>query len=193
MDYNAAENFVLQKLKNELPPLLSYHSYRHTLDVLEAAIHYAKLEQISDYEQVLLKTAVLFHDIGFTKQLDNHEEIGCEIAKSELAKLDYDQNEIDLICGMIMATKIPQSPQNKREQIICDADLDYLGRDDFWEIARLLFQEINQFRNPLTEDEWNNIQLKFLNSHEYFTKSALSLRKAKKDLHTQKIKASLEK
>ncbi|MFN4084063.1 MAG: HD domain-containing protein [Bacteroidia bacterium] len=187
MEFEAAESFILAKLKNELPGNLYYHSYSHVMDVLDAAVNYAKMENISDYETQLLKTAVLFHDSGFTVQSKNHEEIGCEIVRAELPKYNYTNEEIEKICGMIMATRIPQSPTNKLEEIICDADLDYLGRDDFWTIGSNLFKELEIYGILSDEKDWNKLQLKFLSSHKYFTKSALSLRKEKKDQHTQKI------
>jgi uncharacterized protein len=94
----------------------------------------------------LLKTACLFHDIGFTISGQDHEERGCEIAEEVLPDLNYDSDQINRIKGMIMATKIPQTPNNKLEQIICDADLDYLGRDDFFSIGDTFVSRVKTFR-----------------------------------------------
>lgn len=193
MNFKAAEAFILNKLENELPTHLYYHSYNHVLDVLAAAINYAQLEQISDDDLVLLKTAVLFHDAGFTIQSKDHEMIGCEIVRTELPRFNYTNKQIEIICGMIMATKVPQSPNNLLEKIICDADLDYLGRDDFWEIGNNLFRELCIYGILSDEKEWNVLQLKFLTSHHYFTESAKRLRMAKKELHVEKIKSIVAK
>lgn len=187
MDFSAAEAFILNKLKTELPGNLYYHSYHHVMDVLNASIQYAQMEKISAYDLVLLKTAVLFHDSGFTIQSKDHEELGCKIVKESLPNFGYSPAEIASICGMIMATKIPQSPNNLLEQIICDADLDYLGRDDFWEIGYNLYKELEIYGILTDEKEWNKLQLRFLSSHQYFTQSAKDNRQGKKDLHTQKI------
>lgn len=187
MDFSAAEAFILNKLKTELPGNLYYHSYHHVMDVLNASIQYAQMEKISAYDLVLLKTAVLFHDSGFTIQSKDHEELGCKIVKESLPNFGYSPAEIESICGMIMATKIPQSPNNLLEQIICDADLDYLGRDDFWEIGYNLYKELEIYGILTDEKEWNKLQLRFLSSHQYFTQSAKDNRQGKKDLHTQKI------
>jgi hypothetical protein len=89
---------------------------------------------------------------------------------------------------MIMATKIPQTPNNLLEQIICDADLDYLGRTDFWDIGNKLFQELMSLNAIKSEQEWSRIQLVFLNQHQYFTDSAKNLRAVEKENHLQKIK-----
>jgi hypothetical protein len=187
MDFKASELFILEKLKKELPPNLYYHSFNHVMDVLEAARTYGRLEGISDHENKLLQTAVLFHDSGFIIQSKDHEEIGCEIARANLPNFDYSENDINTICGMIMATKIPQTPHNILEEIICDSDLDYLGRDDFWEIGYNLYKELEIYGILTDEREWNKLQLRFLSSHTYFTKSAKENRQPKKDKHTQKI------
>ncbi len=188
MDLKAAEDFILQKLSNELSSNLHYHSKNHVLDVLQAALMYANHEGISDYDKDLLKTAVLFHDSGFTVQTKDHEDIGCSIARKNLPNFGYSPEDIERICGMIMATKIPQNPHNLLEEIICDADLDYLGRDDFWEIGNNLFKELSVYGILSDEKDWNRLQLKFLTNHNFFTKSALQLRKPKKDENTEKIK-----
>lgn len=187
MDFKSSESFILEKLKKELPPNLYYHSFNHVMDVLQAAKQYGKLEGISKKDDILLQTAVLFHDSGFIIQSKDHEEIGCEIAKANLPNFDYSEEDITIICGMIMATKIPQTPHTILEEIICDADLDYLGRDDFWEIGYNLYKELEIYGILTDEREWNKLQLRFLGNHKYFTKSAKKCRQAKKDQHTSKI------
>ncbi len=142
MDFENASNFIINKVKTELPGNLYYHSYNHVMDVLQAANELGQMEGINNNDLTLLKTAVLYHDSGFTKQNVEHEAIGCEIARNTLPQFNYKQNEIESICGMIMATKIPQTPHNLLEKIICDADLDYLGRDDFWVIGNHLFMSL---------------------------------------------------
>src|SRR5690606_33540301 len=151
MNFEITKDFILKKLETELPPHLTYHNTTHILDVFEATIRYAELEDISKEDTLLLKTASLFHDSGFIVQAENHEQISCDIAQQYLPDLGYSQAQIDRIIGMIMATKIPQTPLNHLEQIMADADLDYLGRDDFEEISERLFQELKiQDKN-----EWN--------------------------------------
>lgn len=158
----------------------------------EAALRLAELEGISDYEKQLLLTAVVFHDSGFIYQTKDHEERGCAIVREVLPQFNYNPEEIERICGMIMSTKIPQKPNNLLEEIICDADLDYLGREDFWEIGNHLYQELSVYGILSNEQEWNNLQLRFLNSHHYFTQSAIQLRQATKQAHLKKIEAIVQ-
>ena len=126
MEFENVKKFILAKLRKELPRSLTYHSLGHIKDVYKAAQKLAKLEGVSGEELTLLLTAVLFHDSGFLIQQKEHERVGCEIARKHLPDYGYSDKQIETICGMIMATRIPQTPHNKLEQIICDADLDYL-------------------------------------------------------------------
>ena len=181
MDIEKAEKFIVDLLDTQLSSTLYYHGLHHTLDVLNAAMILADAEGVEDRTDLkLLKTAALFHDSGFLNTYKNHEEEGCRIANVHLSLFGYSQEEIKKICGMIMATKIPQTPTTILEQILCDADLDYLGRDDFEPIAASLFEELKARKLVENETTWNVIQVKFLESHRYHTKSAINKREVQK-------------
>lgn len=94
MDYFKANEFIFNKVKNDSPEYLKYHSYHHVLDVLDAAVNLSQLEGITDIDCLLLKTAVLYHDAGFIKQTNEHEKIGCEIAQETLPEFGYTAEEI---------------------------------------------------------------------------------------------------
>jgi uncharacterized protein len=172
--------YILQRLTEGLSPTLYYHSVNHTLDVVQASIMLASKEQIAEEDTAMLVTASLYHDSGFLFQGLGHEAISCTIARESLPRFGYDENSVEKICGMIMATKVPQKPHTKLEQILCDADLDYLGRDDFFEIAEKLYQEMIAAGTIENEDAWNKLQIDFLQKHHYFTPTAIQLRSRKK-------------
>jgi uncharacterized protein len=179
---------ILSRLKNELDPRLGYHNITHTLDVLEQAEVLAKAEKVTDkHDLLLLKTAAVFHDSGFLFVYKNHEEKGCEIASESLRSV-FSEDDIKKICGMIMATKIPQSPNTLLEQIICDADLDYLGRNDFEPISKNLHKEFIIFKIIPEDVIWDHIQIKFFESHHYFTDTSISKRNEQKLKHLNILK-----
>lgn len=188
MDYTAAKAFILTKLSTELSPDLFYHGKHHTLDVLQVAEELALVEALTPEETVLLKTAALFHDAGFTVSYQNHEALGCDIVRTHLPSFGYSHTAIQRICGMIMATKIPQSPQNHLEEIICDADLDYLGRDDFQSIGDTLYEELKAKNILQDRPSWDRIQIKFLEAHRFFTVTNQQRRAPRKQLHLEGLK-----
>ena len=188
MEYNDAKQFILGKLEKELKPDLFYHGMRHTLDVLNITEELCAAEKINPYETFLLKTAALFHDAGFTINNKNHEELGCDLVRKHLPQFGYTDEEIERICGMIMATKIPQSPKNRLEEIICDADLDYLGRDDFYSIGESLFQELKAYNVLQDIETWNRIQVSFLTAHGFFTETNKARRAPVKAEYLEELK-----
>jgi HD superfamily phosphodiesterase len=191
-DYKGAEDFILSKLKKELSHTLTYHGYHHTLDVVDAADKIAVAEKISKSQIKLLRIAAFFHDAGFIYIYKNHEEKGCEMAKEFLPGFGFGIKQIEAICGMIMATKIPQSPKNKLEEIIADADLDYLGRDEVYVVAQTLFEELKVHANLTDEKKWNSMQVSFLKSHHYHTSYAIRLRGPKKEIYLEQLQANLK-
>lgn len=183
------QRHVVDKLQRGLPDKLTYHNVAHTLDVLKQAVVIAQKEGVKDDEDLLLlKVSALYHDTGFLYAYTDHEERSCDIASEELPALGFTADQVNRVCGMIRATKVPQRPQNHLEQILCDADLDYLGRKDFFEIGGTLFTEflaqgiVRDFR------EWNQLQVRFLESHRYFTRTSIQRRQQVKANYLKSIK-----
>lgn len=188
MNYQAAKSFIINKLQTELASNLYYHGLHHTLDVLQVAGDLCVAQQCTAYETTLVKTAALFHDSGFTISSQEHEKLGCDIVRKYLPDFGYSTQEIATICGMIMATKIPQSPNSHLEEILCDADLDYLGRSDFYSIGATLFRELQAFDLVQKEEEWNKIQVSFLESHAFFTTTNKQRRAPQKQRHLDELR-----
>jgi|SRR5687767_15967431 len=187
--YPPIYDHVTGKLLKGLSPRLIYHSIHHTLDVLEQVQRIAEREKIIHEENLfLLKVAALYHDSGFLFIYSGHEAKGCEIGREELPQFGLKTLQIDKICGMIMATKIPQTPRNKLEEIICDADLDYLGRDDFEMISNNLYKEFLDFGFVKDHKQWMRLQVKFFETHHYFTNSSKQLRNPSKMARLEKLK-----
>lgn len=175
-------------MQAELPKGLHYHSVEHTIDVIEAAIELAKFEELEDHELNLLVVSAIFHDFGFIISMQDHEKHSCTLADQYLPEYNFSKEEIDQVKQAIMATKIPQSPTNRIGELLCDADLDYLGRADFSEIAQRLYIEINETVRPIELNEWNKIQIGFIENHHYFTQTNQKRREQTKQQHLQHLK-----
>lgn len=187
--FSKLKKFITRKLSKELNENLYYHNLKHTLDVCEAASNLALREYIDNHSAELLKVAALFHDTGFLKKYNKNESAGKKLAMEYLPKFKYHKDEIKTVCEIIMATELPHHPSNKLEEIIADADLDYLGRSDFPPIAKSLFEELNENGHPISNEEWLLKQIDFLKSHKYFTKTAQELRNKGKQKRLDKLLA----
>ncbi len=163
------KEFVIDLLNNNLPLFYYYHNYLHTLYVMEKSVEIGQAENCREEEIKLLKAAALWHDSGYIVTYEGHEAAGCILARQYLPEYGYIPGEIETICGMIMATRIPQSPKNKLEEIIADADLEYLGTADAGTKADLFFKELQYLNPSLTKTDWDNTQISFLQNHHYFT------------------------
>jgi uncharacterized protein len=191
--YEIIRSAILLKLSNQLAPTLFYHGVHHTIDVEEAAISIAFKEKITNPEELfLLKVGCLYHDTGFLFTYRDHELAGCELARKELPAYGFTKQQLDIICGLIMATKIPQTPHTRLEEIICDADLDYLGRGDFFPISETLFEELKARNVVASTYDWNVIQINFFKQHRYCTATSKHLRAAKKQQHLEMIATANE-
>ena len=191
MNYEDAKKQV-EELLHKLSDELTYHNAEHTLcDVLSASIYLAKNKKLGEEDLILLKTAVLFHDLGYLKQYDDNESIGALMAEEALPQYGYNHDQIAVIKDLILATKLPQAPSTLLEKIICDADLDSLHRTDFLAQGEKLKHEISIYKDDVNDDEWLNIQLLFLKNHTYFTDVDLELRNKGKLMNISLLESRL--
>lgn len=188
MDHQTAKAFILEELRAGLPSERSYHSFEHTLDVYASTITIAEEEGVVGEPLELLKTAALYHDSGFLNEPENHEHGGCRMVRDNLPRFGYGARQIEEICAMIIATKIPQKPVGHLSEILCDADLDYLGRRDFFFVGDLLFKEMKVHGALSTRREWNLIQEDFISKHAYFTGASRTLREPTKQEHLKWVR-----
>lgn len=187
IQFNDIQEIILDKLEKELPDYLFYHNVKHTVDVVTEVELIGWAEGCSDEEILLLKTAALFHDAGHTVAYENHEFHGAEFARKILPRFNYTPGQIERISSLIMSTKLPPKPSDLLEEIICDSDLDYLGRSDFIPVSNTLFAELKAQDKMRDINDWNKLQVKFISGHQYFTKTARSLREVNKQLQIERI------
>jgi len=181
IDFKGAEKYALDRLTHELSPSLSYHSFCHTKsEVVEQVALLAAEENLSVLNTALVHTAAVYHDIGFIVIRDDHERISAQIAASVLPRYGFNQDHTNMVKGMIMATRLPQKPQNHLEEIVADADLDLLGRADYFIRNRKLRMELALEGHLYSDENWYRNQLFFLQNHRYFTAAARRLRSAQK-------------
>jgi uncharacterized protein len=180
-DYEAAWAYVLRRMERDLSPQLTYHSLDHTQhEVVPAAESLASREGLKGEDFRLLITAAFFHDVGFIVQYDGHEGASVRIASDILPTFSFQPVKVDIVCKAIMATRLPQSPANLLEEILVDADLDVLGRENFFPRSKDLQRELNALGRGMDDEQWYTTQVKFLKGHTYWTASARELLNAQK-------------
>lgn len=178
MQSSAAIRHILAQLESSLPSWLHYHNAAHTRDVMEASETLSRTEALKEETHTILMTAAAYHDAGFLYAYDGHEEHSCRIAKEILPGYGYREEQIERCCELILFTLPGHLPEDPLAAILCDADLDYLGRPDYADIATKLRKEWEAIGVVYSEKDWLDMQIAYLKKHRYRTPSARALREA---------------
>lgn len=170
-------------LSGRLMPQLPYHNIDHAFEVYSSVCRLANLEKVSYENKFLLQTAALLHDTLYELNNSENEKTSASVARTYLPGFGYSSDQTEQIADLILATQIPTNPKNLLEKIMCDADLDNLGREDCFGKGHKYRQELG-----IPKNKWNPIQLKFLENHIYYTASAKKLRNHGKQKNIEKLK-----
>jgi uncharacterized protein len=181
VDIDGLRREVTRRLAGELPPELAYHDAWHTLDdVVPAALALATDAGLSPRERERIHAAALLHDLGFTRTMTEHEEASARLARELLPNYGFEPADVAVIVRLILATRLGHEPTDVGEAIMSDADLDVLGRPDFWRRHRALQRELAACGLRHGDFEWSRMQLRFLRTHRYHTEQARARRDAGK-------------
>ncbi len=201
-NFDTIKDFVQGEMKKRLPNNLYYHNIDHTFDdVLPAAIRLAGMEGVTGDEQMILKTAAVYHDAGFVLRYDGHEDAISSFLRQSLSVFGYEPKQVFMAERIILATRLQQvdgamvqmpDPSDILQLIMCDADLDSLGREDFFTKSENLRRELAEYGNPFSQEEWYKKQLAFQEAHSYFTNSAKQLRDEGKQENIRKLRELVE-
>ncbi|WP_420570661.1 Pycsar system effector family protein [Kordia sp.] len=165
------EKFVVDFFNKNLDNKFVYHNLSHTKRVVEKTQEIIDGSEVSDEEAQQLLIAAWFHDTGYTKRMDDHEDEGVIIATNFLKKHNASEADIVAVSNLIMATKMGNTPQTLLEKVICDADCSHIGSKNFSDLTELLRKEWELTKDRvLKESEWLDENIKFLtHSHKFYT------------------------
>lgn len=185
----AAEEFATQKLSSDLPAYAKYHDFEHTQTVVNELVDLAQKEGVDTNTLNILKVAGWFHDLGYLKKVDGHEEISVEIAEDFLSKLEVDQEERKLVSRLIRATVMEYKPNDKLEELMRDADLAHLGLGIAQERSNLLKEEKGILKGaPIKKSVWVKMNIEFLETYGYYTDAAKAKYGARKQAYLDALK-----
>ena len=190
------DQYIRALFKDELPAGIKYHDAEHTLHptrgVVAVANRIALDENISEHDRELLVAAAYFHDTGYIREYDKNEPIAARMAGRILKLIGYKPAEIKEVQKMILATDLARKPQSLVEKILCDADLDHLGRDDFFKRDGKLRQGRGARGIDVSDEaRWYRGTLGVLKKHKYHTESQKKLREPKKQKNIERLKEKL--
>lgn len=189
-----AQRFAEEQLSQPLTEDLKYHSINHTYDVVNAVSEICRQCNLSQADREIVELSAWFHDLGYQEMVEKHEEVSANMALDFLAERKYDDKKAAQVAGCIMATKLPQTPNNKLEAILCDADMMHLAREDYFSKAELLHDELQEVKGKkITDAEWLESSKNFIHNHRFFTKYAQKMYAEKKNKNLTALKEKLRK
>ncbi len=187
-------DYATRILKEEMPPNLHYHNYKHTHYVAKMAEKIGKQSNLSDEELETVVIAAWFHDLGYREKSIGHEDLSKEIAQTYLDEHQFPKKRTKQVLACIDATKIPQSPTIPMAEVLCDADLHHLSEEDFFTICDPLRREWEVDRGHKMSDlEWLQINYDFLKGHQYFTAYGKAVLEERKQNNIKSVKKKLKK
>lgn len=162
--------YVARLLIAELPANRLYHNLHHTIDVVQGVISIGRAEAITGDEAEVLLLAAWFHDLGHIRTYAGHEAVGAQLAHEFLRSEHYPEDKIITVTECILATHVPQRPQGRLQEILCDADLIHLSHVTYPQSRDLLREEWKRaLGKEFTDQEWSVNNENFLRHHRYFT------------------------
>ncbi|MEM8509208.1 MAG: Pycsar system effector family protein [Bacteroidota bacterium] len=169
-----AEDFVTELLTNKLDPKFLYHNLKHTQRVVKSTRELLGFYELHDEEVEQLLLAAWFHDTGYTKGVEHHEENSCKVVSDFLNDAAYPEEKVKHIEALILATKRYHEPQNLHEEIIRDADASHFAQKSYWETTDFLKEELEELGlGKYSQKEWRDINIKmFRNEHHFYTQYA---------------------
>lgn len=168
-----ARAFVKEAYKTRMPGKYLFHNFNHIEEVLKHGLKIGQGSNLSEHEMELLQLAIYFHDLGYDKGSEGHENRSVEYVKEFLSKANYDSASIDKVASAINCTNPNVEPTTLLEKCMLDADSAHVGTKNFPEQADLLRGEweVTGLRK-FTDKEWATEQVEFLQKHKFYTEFA---------------------
>jgi class 3 adenylate cyclase len=170
------EEKVFEGILKDLPESIRFHHLEHARKVYNQSFMLSRAEEIEQEERLIVRTAALMLFTGITQSYANFENRSAIITRELLSRFKYSESQVDQICNLILSTKMPFQPNNKLEEIIIDARMEYLGRSDYPAQIKLLYQELRETGLKINGQQFKNQQLELLHEFEYFTTAGRRLR-----------------
>lgn len=182
------EAYITNFITEQVPKEFAYHDVQHTLDVVASVKEIGQAFELSEDEMEILIISAWFHDLGYDKGSIGHEARSAKYAGEYLKKYGYPSEKIKTIQECILATEMPHVPQTLLQRIICDADLSHLGQAVYWDRCSRVRQELTLTQNSImSEQEWIDFELNFINQHKFHTTVAQQLYGNRKEKHMRQL------
>jgi adenylate cyclase len=187
------EEEVIELVAKDIPANLYFHNAARIRDIYGLVELFGRAEELNDEETLVLRTAGLLIDVGYIWSYDEHENESIRFARELLPKYSYTPDQVERVVDLIEATKRLRKPQSRLEEILLDADMNYLSRADFVTLSKAFFNELYERNKIGNKEEWLRMQIVLLSNHKYYTSVANMLRDVSPEHQIENIVESSKK
>lgn len=160
----------VRKLYSGLSEKYYYHTLDHTLTVVRAVREITEADGFTEHEKLIAEVAAWFHDVGYAKANDGHEELSSFRSMLVMTRMGISFDDMELIEGCILVTQLGSEPKTRLQAVLCDADMYHLASDDFWEWSTRLRMEWEVTKGLHMDDaQWLLNNINFMSSVKYRT------------------------
>jgi predicted metal-dependent HD superfamily phosphohydrolase len=185
---NQIEKFVRGIYQMKFPDWRSFHNINHTERVVAYCKFFADYYDLDERSRFELISAAWFHDTGYYKNYQKHEMESARIACDFLTPFKVQPASLTRIKNLILATRVSATPSTLLEMILCDCDLSHMGSSDYQTWALRLKKEFEVQRDCQTnENKWNEENISFFYTHQFFTGYAKELWEAQKERNLSRL------
>jgi len=182
------EAYVTNFISEQVPKEYAYHDVQHTISVVNDAKEIGEMFELNEHDLEILILASWFHDTGYDKGAMHHEVRSAKYAREYLSSQGYNEDDIQYIEACILATRMPHQPKTLLERIICDADFGHIGQKVYWERCSRVRQELALTQEIImTDQEWIDFELDFMNKHQFHTPVAQRIFERRKEKHIRQL------
>jgi len=186
---NDAQEHIREFFDKKIEAEYVYHDLTHTLNVVQETREIALRSDVSTKELEVLEIAAWFHDTGYDKGAEKHEHRSSQYAMDFLRQHNYPEDDAATVNRLILATQMPHQPSDLLEKIIVDADMSHLGKKIYWDRCGRVRQELLMTKSVvMSEQEWVDFELNFMNNHRYATPAAEELFNKRKLKHIKQLR-----
>jgi len=175
------EEYVFNKLENELPENLYFHNIKHAMNVSSTVELIGRAENLNDEEMLIIRTAAVFLNSGFLTDYRRHEDYRCEFASDILPLFKYSESITLKVCHLLGVSFDKMKPASKLEKIMFDSYYDFLGKVDLQGAALALFREQNEYGIAENKKQWIENFISLVEKYEFYTLTASKMRAVSKE------------
>jgi hypothetical protein len=170
------EEKVFNEMLQDLPESLHFHRLEYARKVYDQSFLLCRSEEIEQEDRLLVRTAALMLFTGLAQAYHNFENRSSVLCREILPDFAYSESQIDQISNLVMATKMPFNPNNRLETILIDARMEFIGRPDYTDQLKKLYQELKETGVKINGQQFKKQQLELLYKFEFYTLAAKRLR-----------------